>query len=122
MAPFKLTAQQYSECWRERIEKEQRALAVQLTQEALEQITSEDQQQQTGGSRPPSVAGSVAKPKSEISIASVSQLSYVSSRVSEGRSGRTAAQKVEMLQKKLEQEKHRRKELEMQLKRASVAE
>ena len=116
MAPFRLTAQ-HSESWREQCEKEQRALTVARTQEALDEI---QQQPASTGSKAHSLAGSVNQ--SSISVASVSEISHVSSRVSEGRGRRSAAQKLELLQKKLDEEKQRRKELEVLLKRVTVAE
>ena len=107
---FKMTAQMYSECWRERIEKEQAALAA---------VTLADLRPEPAP--PPAAPPSAASSKGGGSVISgmsmPSAISNISSRVS---TSSATARKVELLQQKLEAERKRTFQLEQALKAAKT--
>ena len=106
--PMKLTAEQYSACWKERVAKEEAAQEAALTGSI----------KQRGQLRPSSVQSdtrdddlrSVCSRASDAS----SYHSEISSRVS---SSSSSARKIELLQKQLQEETDRRLKLEMELKK-----
>lgn len=99
MPPFRITAQQYSACWRERILKEQQTLAEHAT---------------AAPATAAAPAPAEAAPEDEaLSSLSVSALSHCSSRAS---NASVAARKVERLTAMLAAESKLRRELEVKLK------
>jgi len=112
MTGTKLTAQQYQECWRERIEKEQKATA-QAVADGAAQVAS----------KPPAATSATGADDTVSAISTVSRASagsgfnesIMSSRVS---SSSAANRKLEALQAKLEEERKKRRELEHALKAA----
>merc|ERR1712216_1043681 len=113
----KLTAQQYSECWRERLNKEQQAFTEALVHEQLR----EQADKKAAEPVPPARTQQDDDVKSTISLRSTGSaltgISQISSRVS---TSSATARKVEILQQQLESERRKRHELEMVLKKASA--
>ena len=145
MVKLRLTAAQYADCWRERIEEEQATLAEQVQEKRSQQSAAEQGKKDreaaaaaaaaakaaapaaappsaapsevasVAPSRAPSRAPSVAPSRAPSVAASV--LSDNESVVSSRMSGSTTYQldKIERLEKKLAQEQVRRRALEEQL-------
>merc|ERR1712087_624495 len=102
-----LTAQQYSECWKQRVAKEEAALSA-----VPGGGSSYMGRPHTGASADDDDVRSVCSHASARSAAT-SAYSEVSSRVS---SSSSSARKLELLQKQLEYEREKRKTLETELK------
>ena len=131
MPPFKPTAQQYQDSWKERIGKEQKA-NVQATAELTARqgearvsheatggpdddnisILSKQSKQSTGSRR----EAGASRQEGASMLSGVSGYSEISSRVS---SSSAANRKLEQLQQQLESERKKRRELEHALKSAN---
>uniref|UniRef100_A0A7S0J9B5 Uncharacterized protein n=1 Tax=Calcidiscus leptoporus TaxID=127549 RepID=A0A7S0J9B5_9EUKA len=108
---MKLTAEQYSACWKERIAKEEAAqetaVAGSIKQRGHRPPTAQSDKQVDDDTR------SVCSHASRVSETS-SYHSDISSRVS---SSSSSARKIEMLQKQLQEETDRRLKLEHELRK-----
>ena len=120
--PFKLTAQQYSECWRERVEKENRTITLGFGMgDAAPSATAAP----TAAPPAATAAAAAAPPTAEKDDDAVSVRSYRSDRsdrskrsdVSSNVSTSSATErKLKLLEAQLESERTKRKELEELLK------
>jgi len=126
--PFKMTAQLYSDCWRERVDRENRSMLKSLT----ETDDEPDLRAAVASSRAPasnadpaeidddavSVVGSIASHRSGASRRSTAtKCSVARSDVSSNVSTNSATvRKLKLLEQELEKEQQKRKELEELLK------
>lgn len=122
MPPFKPTAQQYNDCWKERLEKEQKANAQAVAARVAAQAAVAEGQRDddvisnmskiSTGSRRSSANVPAQDSESVLS----GGFSVISSKVS---SSSAANRKLEMLQQQLESERKKRREVEQALKAAN---
>ena len=111
-----MTAQQYQECWRERVEKENKSITLGFG------MMGEEPSQSAGSSRAPAAPATepaaAEKDDDVVSVVSMaSKRSVARSDVSSNVSTNSATErKLKLLEQQLEKEKQKRKELEELLK------
>jgi len=107
---FRLTAQQYSECWRDRIQKEQMALADTVEDERKKRAAIAERLEATQRQAEAAAAAQKAQAAEQPIADDLSSVMTTSTNAH--------LSKIDRLEKKLLQEKQKREELERALERA----
>ena len=117
---LRLTAQQYAECWGERIEQDRKALAEKVEAATAAKAAAIAKAEATAAARQAAVdaANDAAVAAANGDLASEMSASIISSRMTTNTD--VALEKIERLERKLAQEQARRAALEAQLERAKT--